>query len=157
MPDTASGFPGYCTSSLLTMPPSNTLTEYRASRYFARLPTCTAEAGSLALRTVNLLWLPSDPAVGQWRPYQSDCLPLSRGDATFFQVTGFAGFAGQTKKAGKAPAKSVIETAPKHLHSHFTATRRALELEGGTRLKTTCIVGDPIHLLDLSVLVLKAN
>ncbi|RCW63333.1 hypothetical protein DET61_119103, partial [Marinobacter nauticus] len=33
------------------------------------------------------------------RPCQSDCLPLSRGDATFFQVAGFAGFAGQTKKA----------------------------------------------------------
>ena len=25
------------------------------------------------------------------------CLPLSQGDATFFQVAGFAGFAGQTK------------------------------------------------------------
>ena len=48
-----------------TLKHSTGLTEYRASRYFARLPTCTAEAGSLALCTVNLLWLPSDPTVSQ--------------------------------------------------------------------------------------------
>lgn len=83
-----------------TLKHSTGLTEYRASRYFARLPTCAAEAGSLALCTVDLLWLPSDLTVGQWRPCQSDYLPPSRGDATFFQVTGFAGFAGQTKKGG---------------------------------------------------------
>jgi len=83
-----------------TLKHSTGLTEYRASRYFARWPTWTAEAGSLALCTVNFLWLPSDPTVGQWRPCQSDCLPLSRGDATFFQMAGFAGFAGQTKKGG---------------------------------------------------------
>jgi len=35
-----------------TLKHSTGLTEYRASRYFARLPTCTAEAGSLALCTV---------------------------------------------------------------------------------------------------------
>ncbi|WP_288373277.1 hypothetical protein, partial [uncultured Marinobacter sp.] len=29
-------------------------------------------------------------------------LPLSRGDAIFFQMAGFAGFAGQTKKASRA-------------------------------------------------------
>ncbi|MGP5019890.1 hypothetical protein ACTXPD_19385, partial [Vreelandella alkaliphila] len=80
-----------------TLKHSTGLTEYRASRYFARLPTCAAEAGSLALCTVNTLWLPSDPTVGQWRPCQSGCLPLSRGDDTFFQVSGVAGFAGQTK------------------------------------------------------------
>jgi len=48
-----------------TLKHSTGLTEYRASRYFARLPTCAAEAGSLALCTVNFLWLPSDPTVGQ--------------------------------------------------------------------------------------------
>ena len=80
-----------------TLKHSTGLTEYRASRYFARLPTCTAESGSLALCTVNFLWLPSDPTVGQWRPCHSDCLPLGRGDVAFFQATGFAGFAGQTK------------------------------------------------------------
>lgn len=48
-----------------TLKHSTGLTEYRASRYFARLPTWTAEAGSLALCTVNFLWLPSDPTVSQ--------------------------------------------------------------------------------------------
>ena len=41
------------------------LTEYRASRYFARLPTNTAVSGSLSLCTSNFLWLPSDPTVSQ--------------------------------------------------------------------------------------------
>ena len=74
------------------------LTEYRASRYFARLPSCLAESGSLSLCTSNFLWLPSDPAVGQQRPCHSDYLPLSQGDSGFFQPDGFASFAGQTKK-----------------------------------------------------------
>ncbi|MCY4043979.1 MAG: hypothetical protein OXE99_02730, partial [Cellvibrionales bacterium] len=39
-----------------------------------------------------------DPAVGQQRPCQSDCLPLNQGDSGFFQPDGFASFAGQTKK-----------------------------------------------------------
>ncbi|MEZ8966573.1 hypothetical protein AB6E53_07750, partial [Vibrio breoganii] len=75
------------------------LTEYWASRYFGRLPTYTAEAGSLALCTVNFLWLPSDLAVSQQRPCQSGYLPLSRGDSGFSQPNGFASFAGQTKKS----------------------------------------------------------
>jgi hypothetical protein len=39
------------------------LTRYRASRYFARLPTHHAESGSLSLWTAHFLLLPSDPAV----------------------------------------------------------------------------------------------
>jgi hypothetical protein len=39
------------------------LTKYWASRYFARLPTHTAESGSLALCAAHFLSLPSDPAV----------------------------------------------------------------------------------------------
>jgi len=39
------------------------LTRYRASRYFARSPTRSAESGSLALCAVHFLSLPSDPAV----------------------------------------------------------------------------------------------
>ncbi|MCU8360072.1 hypothetical protein M2G65_15475, partial [Vibrio vulnificus] len=50
------------------------------------------------LCTVNFLLLPSDPAVGQQRPCNSDYLPLSQGDSGFFQPDGFASFAGQTKK-----------------------------------------------------------
>ncbi|WP_207221643.1 hypothetical protein, partial [Vibrio vulnificus] len=42
--------------------------------------------------------LPSDPAVGQQRPCNSDYLPLSQGDSGFFQPDGSASFAGQTKK-----------------------------------------------------------
>lgn len=74
------------------------LTEYRALRYFARLPTKRAESGSLSLCTSNFLWLPSDPTVGQCRPCHSDSLPLSRGVSAFFQADGVAGFAEQTKK-----------------------------------------------------------
>jgi len=48
-----------------TLKHSISLTEYWASRYYGRLPTNTAESGSLTLRTSNLLWLPSDPAVSQ--------------------------------------------------------------------------------------------
>ena len=81
------------------------LTEYRASRYFARLPTCLAESGSLSLCTSNFLWLPSDPVVGQQRPCHSDYLPLSQGDSGFFQPDGFASFAGQTKKPSLRRAK----------------------------------------------------
>ncbi|WP_207219750.1 hypothetical protein, partial [Vibrio vulnificus] len=44
------------------------------------------------------LLLPSDPAVGQQRPCNSDYLPPSQGDSGFFQPDGFASFAGQTKK-----------------------------------------------------------
>lgn len=39
------------------------LTRFQASRYFARLPTCTAVSGSLSLCTVHFLLLPSDPSV----------------------------------------------------------------------------------------------
>ena len=39
------------------------LTRYRALRYFARLPSRTAESGLLTLCTVHFLLLPSDPAV----------------------------------------------------------------------------------------------
>uniref|UniRef100_UPI000B31D1DD hypothetical protein n=1 Tax=Salinivibrio costicola TaxID=51367 RepID=UPI000B31D1DD len=78
------------------------LTEYWALRYFARLPTYQAEAGSLSLCASNFLSLPSDPAVGQQRPCDSDYLPLSRGDSGFFQPDGFASFAGQTKKPRNA-------------------------------------------------------
>ncbi|MEZ4601689.1 MAG: hypothetical protein R2940_18010 [Syntrophotaleaceae bacterium] len=39
------------------------LTRYRASRYLRRLPTRSAESGSLALCADHFLSLPSDPAV----------------------------------------------------------------------------------------------
>jgi hypothetical protein len=39
------------------------LIRYWASRYLARLPTRSAESGSLALCAVHFLSLPSDPAV----------------------------------------------------------------------------------------------
>jgi hypothetical protein len=63
-----------CQASLVTTPVpvrhttlkhSVGLTEYWASRYFGRLPTNTAEAGSFAPCTSHFLWLPSDPTVSQ--------------------------------------------------------------------------------------------
>jgi len=47
---------------------------------------------------VHILQAASDPAVGQQRPCDSDCLTPGRGDSGFFQPVGFASFAGQTKK-----------------------------------------------------------
>ena len=62
---TMQGFPSYC-----GLPVSNStlnhitgLTKYRASRYVARLPSRTAETGSLTLCVAHFLSLPSDPAV----------------------------------------------------------------------------------------------
>jgi len=42
---------------------SSSLSEYRASPYFAGLPTASAESGSLSLCTIHFLSLPSDPSV----------------------------------------------------------------------------------------------
>ena len=71
------------------------LTEYRASRYFARLPSCLAESGSLSLCTSNFLWLPSDPAVGQQRPCHSDY--LVRVIQVSFNLTGLPASLGKQK------------------------------------------------------------
>lgn len=80
------GFPSYLWlpehSSILNHVPG--LSTNRASRYHARLPSRAAESGSLSLCAVLLLWLPSDPAVGQRRPCQSNCLPCGQGGIHFF-------------------------------------------------------------------------
>ncbi|PSJ35449.1 hypothetical protein C7I36_17090, partial [Zobellella taiwanensis] len=65
------------------------------------------------------LWLPSDPTVGQWRPCQSDCLPLSRGDAIFFQMAGFAGFAGQT--SSRVRRYRLIPLTEPYIRATYTA------------------------------------
>lgn len=60
---TIRGFPSYCklpVNSAILMHPMG-LIRYRASPYFAGLPTHWAESGSLALCAVHLLSLPSDP------------------------------------------------------------------------------------------------
>jgi len=95
------------------------LTEYRASRYFARLPTCLAESGSLSLCTSNFLWLPSDPVVGQQRPCHSDYLPLSQGDSGFFQPDGFASFAGQT--SSRVRRHRLIPLTEPYIRASYTA------------------------------------
>ena len=69
-----------------------------ASCLFAHSPRQPAESGSLTLRSINLLSLPSDPAVGQRRPCESDSLPHGQGMVAEKEATGFASFAGQTKK-----------------------------------------------------------
>lgn len=61
-PGTIRGFPSYCklpvNSAILNHPMD--LIRYRASPYFAGLPTHWAESGLLALCAVHLLSLPSD-------------------------------------------------------------------------------------------------
>ena len=52
---------------------------YRTSRLFAHSSRQPAESGSLTLRSINLLSLPSDPAVGQRRPCESDSFPHELG------------------------------------------------------------------------------
>ena len=69
------------------------------SSYFADLSAHAAVSGSLALRAVYLLSLPSDPAVtGDALAIRID-FPLLGVSRTSFSPTGFAGFAGQTKSA----------------------------------------------------------
>jgi hypothetical protein len=69
----------------------------RALRLFARSPQLAAESGSLTLRSIVLLSLPSDPAVGQRRPCESVSFPHEQGMVADKAATGFASFAGQTK------------------------------------------------------------
>ena len=59
------GFPSYnvLPVSCPTLNHVTGLARYRASRYFARLPACAAESGSLKLCAAHFLSLPSDPAV----------------------------------------------------------------------------------------------
>ena len=61
------GFPGY-----FRLPGTDAILNHvlglftnRALRYFGRLPTQSAESGSLTLCANSLLWLPSDPAASQ--------------------------------------------------------------------------------------------
>ena len=63
--ETIRGFPSYLRLPANDAILSHTtgLIRYRALRYLARLPTRSAESGSLALCAVHFLSLPSDPAV----------------------------------------------------------------------------------------------
>jgi len=67
-------------------------------RYLARLPTRSAESGSLALCAVHFLSLPSDPAVASNALAIRIIFPLIRVMPVFFQQAGFASSAGQTNK-----------------------------------------------------------
>jgi len=63
--ETMQGFPSYLglPANYSILNHATGLTKYRALRYLARLPTRSAESGSLALCAVHFLSLPSDPAV----------------------------------------------------------------------------------------------
>jgi hypothetical protein len=76
---------------------------YWASCLLAHSPRQPAESGSLTLRSINLLSLPSDPAVGQRRPCESDSFPHEQGMVADKAATGFASFAGQTKSRQGLP------------------------------------------------------
>ena len=74
---------------------------YRASCLFAHSPRQPAESGSLTLRSFNLLSLPSDPAVGRRRPYESDSLPHEQGEVADEQRRGLPASLGKQKKPVK--------------------------------------------------------
>ena len=79
------------------------LTEYRASRYFARLPSCLAESGSLALCTSNFLWLASGRPP-ETLPLANNALairiifPSVRVIQVSFNLTGLPASLGKQKK-----------------------------------------------------------
>ena len=70
---------------------------YRASCLFAHSPRQPAESGSLTLRSINLLSLPSDLTVGQRRPCESDSLPHEQGEAAASQRQGLPASLGKQK------------------------------------------------------------
>ncbi|VGO19783.1 hypothetical protein SCARR_01842 [Pontiella sulfatireligans] len=74
---------------------------------FALFCTLTHHACRIRFTTVMYRSLPIAsfrPRRYQQRPCDSDSLPLGRGVIAFFQATGFAGFAGQTKKRARNTA-----------------------------------------------------
>jgi hypothetical protein len=75
----------------------------RASCLFAHSPRQPAESGSLTLRSINLLSLPSDPAVGQRRPCESDSLPHGRGEVADKQRRGLPASLGKQKSRQGLP------------------------------------------------------
>ena len=82
----------------------NGLIRFRAFPLFARLPSINAVSGSLSLCTVHFLLLPSDPAVSSNALASRIIFPLIGAMSVFFQLTGFASFAGQTKSRALNPA-----------------------------------------------------
>ena len=72
---------------------------YWASCLFAHSPRQPAESGSLTLRSINLLSLPSDPAVGWQRPRESDSIPHEQGLVAEKQRQGLPASLGKQKNA----------------------------------------------------------
>ncbi len=95
------GFPSYCAGSLLVDHVSNHLLQlflYRASRLFARSLLQPAESSLLTLRSLQL-------PITSFRPQRWPLTPLrvgfssqETGRGRWQAPTGFASFAGQTKK-----------------------------------------------------------
>ena len=133
------GFPSYLWlpeySSILNHVPG--LSTNRASRYFERLPSRPAESGSLALCAVLLLWLPSDPAVGQRRPCQSNCLPCGQGGVRFFRSgatrvvnrPGSPATLGERKKVQRCSGPSYWSPGPDSNRQPFAYKASALPIE----------------------------
>jgi len=84
------------------------LTRYRALRYFARLPTRTAESGSLTLCTAHFLLLPSDPAVTSNALAIRIVFPLV-GVTPGFSRLGLPAMPGKQKNPGKTSPRVKIE------------------------------------------------
>jgi len=99
---TMQGFPSYCgfPVSSPTLNHATDLTKYRASRYFARLPTHNAESGSLTLCAAHFLSLPSDPAVASNALAIQIVFPLVRATPASLSKPGLPTTLGKRKRQG---------------------------------------------------------
>jgi len=107
---TMQGFPSYCgfPVSSPTLNHATDLTKYRASRYFARLPTHNAESGSLTLCAAHFLSLPSDPAVASNALAIQIVFPLVRATPASLSRPGLPTTLGKQKgRAISGPASAV--------------------------------------------------
>ena len=103
---TIRGFPSYCkhpvNSAILKHPMG--LIRYRASPYFAGLPTHWAESGLLALCAVHLLSLPSDPTLAGDALAIRIVFPLIGATPASFSRPGLFAPLGKQKKAAEGLA-----------------------------------------------------
>ena len=91
------GFPRYCTGSLM-MITSSICSRIGLRRFFASSPTSSAESSSLTLRSSIFLSLPSNLAVGKRRLCESDSLRRERGEVGAKHLLGLPASLGKQKR-----------------------------------------------------------
>ena len=101
---------------------STGLTRYKASRYFARLPACTAVPGSLSLCTVHFLLLPSDPSVAGDALAIRIIFPLVGAMPASFSRPGLPASLGKQKEPTSIADRPFCPEEDLNLHG-VTATR----------------------------------